>query len=537
MLVIDSKRDFSVGDFGRARFGSFLGPGVRIRPLPIKAPTYNTGIYIEVNSQDQTHFVEWQSLQVSNVLTRQVDTCQFSYKRTSASALNTAVGDRIKIYDTGSLIFQGVVTKIEKTQLSASLARVNVEASDYTFELDGKVVGKDYTSQTVNFIINDIILRYAPQFTTNGVNCPQTVNYVNFPYQPISSCLQELSDMVGYDWYVDENKDIHFGPATDNTAPFAITDTAGVYEQGTLQFKNDISQIRNTVFLRGGDETGAAQTYSKIADGTQKVFNCGYHFSAKPTVTNAAVSQTVGTLNVDDATLYQCMWDPTHDIIQFASAPTNGNTIAVTGTPLNPILLQLPSPSSVAAHGERDLTIIDKTLTTRAGARQRAMAELVRYADTLESGSFITLTKGLKAGMNLSINSSLLGISDSFVITQVATSMRSPTVFTYKVTFVSTKLMDYTDLMVKMLRSKLKEQKYSTNESFDPTSFQSEAATIGESAAASLSHNTQAESTSSSDNASLAGGTGINFGTIFVFGPWAPSSTKRQFNFDRSQLG
>ena len=536
MLVVDSKRDFTVGDFGRARFGSFLAPGVRLRPLPVKTPVYNSNIYVEVNSRDQTDAVEWQSLEVRNVLTRQVDTCRFSYKRTVASELNVSVGYRIRVYDTGSLIFQGVATNIEKTQLSVSLARVSVEASDYTFELDGKVVGKDYTSQSVNFIINDIILRYAPQFTTGHVNCPQTINYVNFPYQPISSCLQELSDMVGYDWYIDENKDIHFGPATDNTAPFDITDTAGVYELGTLTFKDDISQIRNTVFLRGGDETGAPQTYSKIADGTQKVFNCGYHFSAKPTVTNAGSGQTVGTLNVDDPTLYQCVWDPTHDLIQFASAPTNGNAIAVTGTPLNPILLQLPSPSSVAAHGERDLTIIDKTLTTRAGARQRAMAELVRYADTLESGSFVTLTKGLKAGMILNVDSDLFGVNDSFVITQVATSMRSPTTFMYKVTFVSTKLMDYTDLMVKMLRSKLKEQKYSTNESFDPTSFQSEVAAIIEAVIASTGHNGQTEATSSSDSAALAGGTGIDFGTIFVIGPWSPSSTKRQFNFDRSQL-
>ena len=537
MLVVDSKRDFSASDFGRARFGSFLSPGVRFRPLPVKTPVYDSDVYIEVNSRDRTSAVEWENLEVNNVLTRQVDTCRFNYKKTSASQFEVEAGDNVKVYDTGTLIFQGVVTKVEQTQLSASMVRVNVEASDYTFELDGKVVGKDYTSQSVNFIINDIVLRYAPQFTTNHVNCPQTVNYVNFPYQPISSCLQELSDMVGYDWYIDENKDIHFGPATDNTAPFDITDTAGVYELGTLTFKDDISQVRNKVYLRGGDETGASQTYSKIADGTQKVFNCGYHFSAKPTVTNAGAGQTVGTLNVDDPTVYQCMWDPTHDLIQFAAAPTNGNIIAVTGTPLNPILLQLPSQTSIDAHGQRDLTIIDKTLTTRAGARQRAMAELVRYAEMLESGSFVTLTKGLKAGMSLNINSTLFGVSDSFVITQVSTSMRSPTTFMYKVTFVSTKLMDYTDLMVKMLRSKLKEQKYSTNESFDPTGFQTETATIVESAAASTSHNSQADSTSSSDGAVLAGGTGINFGTIFVFGPWTPSSTKRQFNFDRSLLG
>lgn len=526
-------------DFRSARFGSLTPPGVRLRPLPITLPiTYPANIYVEVNNIDRSANIEWTSLDVSNILTRQVDTADFSFKMVPSATFEVNIGDNIKIYDNQELIFQGKVTRSRKHAMSAALLRVAVSCVDYTRELDNKVVAHIYQNQTAEFIIKDILTRFAPQFTALNVNAPITINFIRFSYQLASECFQELAEMTGYDWFVDQYKDVHFGLASSESAPFDLLDDNGSYLMGTISFEDDISQLKNSIYLRGGDEIGNAQTFSEVADGTKKVFTLGYHFSEKPTVTLSAVSQTVGIIGTDNPTAFNVMWDPKNDFIQFAVAPGAAATVAATGTPLNPILLYLPERVSIAEHGERQYVIIDKTITTRAGARQRALAEILKYAQTVTSARFTTLTSGLRAGQVLHVNSPLFGIEGDYIITQVGTSMRGPLQYQYDVTLISTKLMDIIDLLAQMLTGKLKEQTYDPNEAFDPTEVVFEDITIGESVDVQVGGEvTTVETISIADSVTLPGGTGLNFGTIFVAGPWVPSGQKRVFNLDRSPLG
>lgn len=525
-------------DFRSARFGSLTPPGVRLRPLPISSPIeYPEDIYIEVNNIDRSANIEWSSLDVSNILTRQVDTADFSFKMTPTSTFNVEIGDNIKIYDSQELIFQGKVTRVRKGAMSAALLKVAVSCVDYTRELDNKVVAETYENQTAEFIIKDILTRYAPQFSDLNVDAPITINFIRFSYQLVSECFQELAEMTGYDWYVDQYKDVHFRLASTESAPFELLDTNGSYLMGSITFEDDITQLKNSIYLRGGDEIGLAQTFAEVADGDKLVFPLGYHFSELPTVTVNAVAKTVGTLGTDNVLSFDCMWDPKNDFIQFAAAPTATEVVEVTGTPLNPILLYLPERVSIAEHGERQYVIIDKTITTRAGARQRALAEILKYAQTVTSVRFTTLTSGLRAGQVMTVDSDLFGVEGEYIVTQVATSMRGPTQYQYDVTLISTKLMDIIDLLAQMLTSKLKEQTYDANESFDPTEVVFEDIFITESITPQVGGDVSVpETVTIADSVTLPGGTGLNFGTLFVAGPWTPSGTKRIFNIERSPL-
>lgn len=464
--------------------------------------------------------IEWESLSVKNVLTRQVDTADFTMKVTSVSTFSVAVGDNVKVYDDQELIFQGKVTRTRTTALSQALKKISVTAVDYTRELDNKVAAHTYQSQTAEFIIKDLLTRYAPQFTTNNVYAPITINYIKFSYQLLSECLQELADYTGYDWFVDQYKDVHFKLASTEAAPFDLMDDNGSYETKSITFEDDISQLKNSIYLRGGDELATSTTFSEVADGAKKVFTLGYHFSAVPTVTVAAVAKTVGTLGVDNAASFDVLWDPTNDFIQFASAPAAAATVAATGTPLNPILLYMPEPTSIALYGERQYVIIDKTITTRAGARQRALAEIYRYAQTVTSVRFTTLTSGLRAGQTMRVNSTLFGIDDDYIVTQVDTSMRGPTTYEYSVTLVSTKLMDIIDLLAQMLTSKLKEQTYDANEGFDPAFAVFEGIAVTEAITATVGGSVVTEEAETVDDSMTV--QALNFGFTPVWGPWTP---------------
>lgn len=517
-------RSFINTDVITARSDKKYAPaGVRFRPMTQSFPfVYNSLVYIEVDNKDVTGYaVDWTSVNVSNILTRQADTASFSYLwKKGFNAVGT-VGSNVKIYDSGSLIFQGIIIKINYVQESARLLRVRVECVDYTRELDNQLVNENFSGQSLDYVIRFIMNKYAPQFTLNNLTQYNgVVNNITFPLQPLSKCLADLADMFGYDWYVDQYKDLHFGDFSQGAlSPFSVTDTNGSYEVGRISFDDDISQLRNSVYIRGGVGIGASVTSKKNADGVQKEFACQYHFSAKPTVTNAAASQTVGVNNVDNVANFQCMWDPTRDIVIFAAAPSNGNEIDITGTPENPIRLYLPNPASIQEFGqERQILVIDNTIITFNAAVQRAQAELLKYAETVVSGQFVTRTKGLAAGQTLSINSVQFVKNNSYIITQVDAALYIPTAFEYTVTVVSTKLFNITDLLIKMLRGVAQRQIVPGNESFDPAQMTLETAKITETSVATAM-----------DNA-----------TIFVAGPYTPSGPsdkKRQFLLDGSPLG
>lgn len=528
-----------VSDFLSARFGSVIAPpGVRLRPIPISSPfSYPSGVYIEVNNQDRSGSIEWQSASVENILTRQVDTANFAFKKLPGDDFTVEVGDNIKVYDTTDLIFQGIVTRISRQAYSQALTHISVTAVDYTRELDNKVVARTYENTTINEIIRDMLTRYAPQFTMDHVDAPITINFIRFSYQLLSECLQELAEMTGYDWYVDEYKDVHFMLASSETAPFDLKDDNASYMTQSISFEDDLSQLRNSIYLRGGDEIGLAQTFSEVADGQKTTFPLGYHFYQTPVVTDDAVAKTVGVIGTDNAALFDCMWDPKNDFIRFAVVPTTGHTIEVTGQPLNPILLYLPERTSIAQYGERQFVIIDKTITTREGARQRALAEIYKFAQSITSITFTTLRKGLKAGQQMHVNSALFGVEGDYIVTQVGISMFTPSVYKYEVTLVSTKLLDIIDLLASMLTSKLKEQTYDPNESFDPTEVIFEDPVLSETITVQVGGDvTIPETMTVSESVTLPGGTGLNFGTIFVYGPQLPSGTSRQFNLDGSLL-
>ena len=518
------RRDGGAAGFLSARFGSLTPPGVRLRPLPISFPiTYPSGIYVEVNNVDRSSSIEWNGMSIKNVLTRQVDTADFSLKVLPTDTFVVAVGDNIKVYDNGSLIFQGKVTRVRQAAIGAqTLKRLSVTAVDYTRELDNKVVAETYQSQTASFIIQDLLTKYCPQFTYNNVYAPITINYIRFSYQLMSECLQELADYTGYDWYVDQYKDVHFKLASTEGAPFDLTDTNGSYEVKTITVDDDISQLRNSIYLRGGDEITTSKTFSEVADGQKSVFNLGYHFSDTPTATLSGVAKTVGILGQDDPTSYDLLWDPTNDFVQFASTPAAAATVEVTGTPLNPILLYMPEPNSIAQHGERQYVIIDKTITTRAGARQRALAELYKYAQTVVSVRFVTLMSGLRAGQTIHMQSDLFDRDDDYIITQVDTTMRTSTTYQYNVTLVSTKLMDIIDLLSQMLTSKLKEQTYDTNEAFDPAFAILETSDISESVTAAVGGSVTTDETATmSESVTVQA---LDFGITYVLGPHVPGA-------------
>ena len=384
---------------------------------------------ITINGIDQTAKVILRTFRIEQVLTQEADTARFSLL--SPSTIPVLLQEVIILDGVGTRIFAGVVINIT-VKYESNLAVYDITCKDYTELMDGKYVVENYTSQTVSYILNDILTKYLP--AGFSVNCAvtNTISYIKFNYEKPSACFKKLAELVLGDWYVDYNKVIYFVGKSTTSAPFGITDSNNKIEASTLQIRQDASQIKNTVYVRGGEYLGSSYTETFSADGVQTTFQLAYQYSGIA-VTVAGGAKTVGIDNIDDPATKDCLYNFTEKTVKFPTAtkPTAGQAVAVTGLPYIPVYVKAEEPVSVGKYGTKEFKIVDANIKSKQGAIDRAKAELQSFNDSLNDGSFSSYTTGLRAGQAINISSTILGITDDFVISRLTIVAESPSILRY----------------------------------------------------------------------------------------------------------
>lgn len=508
-------------------------------------------ITLKVNSVDKSAFVDWQSVKKEEILTKEPDTLEFLIKNFGTKTYRPAIGDDITLFDGATKIFGGVIIET-RDALSGGLAKsFEIKCKDYTQTLDRYLVSKTYSSMTANAIIADILSTFTDgTFTGVNVNAPITLARIVFNYLTVSQALQKITEAVGgYDWYVDYDKDIHFFQNTATAAPYALADTTGYFIYNSLELRKDTSQLRNVVTVRGGDFEGTAVENKQVADGQQRVFFVGYDLTsflaykalaASPTT---FVALTVGSDGKDNPASFDSLYNPNNGLLIFpdGTKPAINDVIKTTGIPIFPIISQVEDTASVTLNGRYEYLIVDKTIKSKDAAKQRAQAELLKYSTLLTTGSFFTRTSGFRSGQLLTISLTLRGITGTYLIERITTTLRTPSASSsdllFEVALVSTVDVTMIDILNKLLIKDPSSQiDIGQNEVVDRIFTQYETITVSEVTAQSKVHNPQTETITLTE-ASQASKT---LATVFVAGPYTPSSfadTKRVFIIAGSPLG
>jgi hypothetical protein len=412
-------------------------------------------IKVNIASVDKTKYVERGSLKIDNILTRQVDTCSFKIVSHTGHAYIPAVGDEVIVYDNDGVtkLFAGHIIKLVDSSENYKTGSYDIMCKDYTDVMDGKLVVEVYNTKTVNEIIADIISQYLPAgFTGTNVNCTKTVNYISFNYEQPSKALQRLADLVNYDWYVDYDKDIHFFDKESNSAPFSLTDTSNNYVYSSLKIEKDKSQMRNVVFVRGGEYLGNTITAELVADGEQVNFPLAYKFSGLVVTVNGT-NKTVGIDYISNAADYDCLHNFQEKIVKFpdATKPTVGQIVKAIGKPYLPVIVKVTDNVSSSAYGEKQYKIIDKSIKSKEGARDRAKADLQSYKDVLSEGGFQTITSGLRSGQYINVQSTARTLDEDFLINKVSMVLWNDKQFIYNVSLVSKQTFGIIEFLQKLL--------------------------------------------------------------------------------------
>ena len=426
---------------------------------------------ITINGTDRTSVIVPESLEIEQAI-REVDTCRFVVRRYGAIGFLPAVEQEVVITDTGTKVFAGYIKTIEEDTDpdSAYYMLYHCECKDYTDLLDRDVVARTYENDTISDIIDDIVDDFAGSgLTTTNVAGTENIVKLVVDYEPPHKVIQALADLVSKDWYVDYDKDIHFFAKEDNAAPFELTDTNGKYVKGSLKIRRDSTQIKNKIIVRGGEYEGSAFTEAFIGDGDQHTFALAYRYRNYSLKVNT-VTQTVGLDNINDFTTKDALYNHNEKLLRFdpTSPPANGDTIEFTGDPLLPVLVQRADTASQAIYGVRALRIVDKSIESKELARERAVAELNAYSQSISEGGFTTYESGLHAGQFITISSAIRGFaSERFLINRLSGRMRTSDAMVWTASLVTTKTFELLEFLQSLLLRDNRFLKVSENETLD----------------------------------------------------------------------
>jgi hypothetical protein len=451
-----------------------------------------SAVRIYDNATDITKSVDWKSVDMVSVLTKEVGSLKFNVRQgvgqTFPAKTIPQIGDTIELYDSTGIIFGGTVTQLEPI-ISGLLVTWQVTCTDWGYLLDGTLVKKNYTMMDPHDIAVDIVNTFCAGkgFTTAHVQVGNfLIPSIKFNYQQPSKALQSLANLVGWDWFIDPNKDLHFflGDVDDGAgggavgeggkAPISVDATSGEIEWNSLDVDLQITNMQNSVYVIGGlyIKTFTSSNTPDVfpTDGTRQFFTCSYpYFNSTTTnpyeapieVTLDGVPQTVGTANTTDPGTVQVLYNDAQRWVQFtAGAPASGHTVKVFGGAKVPIVAHAQDSASVAAYGERQGVVSDSKIYSVPEAQARATAQILQFGHPVYDVKFNTLIPGCAVGQAILVNLPAFGINKTLIIKRVEAVGYAPGddilsingMLEYQIECIGSDNVTFTDLMTTILQ-------------------------------------------------------------------------------------
>lgn len=411
-------------------------------------------------SDEVTNAVYPDALGIDNILTSQSDSCNFTLRKYGAYTSEPIVGQEVFIYIDGVREFGGIISRVTQRAENYKIILFDVQCEDYTRLANKKLVTGIFQNQTVGYILQSLNSRFLNGFTLLQVDNAETeVAYIAFNYESVSSSITKLANLLNYDWYIDYYKNIYFISKTSQTAPFDIFDSDDSYIFDSFRLRRDNSQVRNRVFVAGGEYLGDTFTTEFESDGVQNVYTLPYKYDDIEVSVTGAVWDG-GLDGIDAQSLFDYLWNKNEKFIRFRGdrVPNASSAIRVAGLPYLPVRVVVQDDDSIAdfvtaegGDGIYEHIIIDDTINSQDGARERAVAELESYKATLSEGSFITKRQGLRSGQRILINSTAHGINEYFLINAVRMRMRNNIEPRYEVSLVTTKTLGIIEFLQGLL--------------------------------------------------------------------------------------
>lgn len=379
-------------------------------------------VKITIGGTDYTKYADLQTLKVDSNIAVNSDTAEFNVIIPKQALPRPKGGQEVIVWNGSNKEFAGVILLPHEELLAPDTMMYDVKCRDYVYWLDKRLVVNSYADYTAGNIILDIVQKFTTGFTTNNVQGADgsfTIPFIKFDHVTVSEAFQKVADAVGYDWWIDYDKDIHFGPTNTSVSPLpnnqllADTDTINYSD---LYIEEDVSQVRNQIYFLGhkiAAQYSITQTF--VADGQETSFSLTYEPSHTLTQTIVKQGATVYTSksDVSDGTATNTSNDGCayihyqNQTVRFNVAPANGTVVSVTYRPRYDSVNMYNDPNGMTIMKQRDgqdgvyeYMIRDQQLSAddTSLVDTRGRLELTKYAYPHLSGEFYSYLQGWATG-------------------------------------------------------------------------------------------------------------------------------------------
>lgn len=398
-------------------------------------------------------------------------------------------------------------------------------------------LGFAVTGTNMTAFIDDLRFSTKDAFNVNGVVCPLNAVTLTLNRISVTAALEKMSKMTSYVWYVDYDKTINFFEKNSKHAPFDLTDTSENYMYDSLSLTDDISQLRNRVYIRGGEAEGATRIETQNGDNIKKHFVTANKFSKQPLVRVNGVLVNTGLDYVSDEASYDAFWSFQEKYVRFKVPPAAGtNNIEFEGKPLYPVQVQVQDGVSISKYGIYEFARRDSSIKSRDEAFLFAKAELEAYAKSVIEGGFQTYNAGLRSGQIINVDSLGRDKNEDLVIQRVTTNMVSASgKLVYNVQLATLRTMSIIGVLLDLLRTEDRLINDSAPEQIEKAVFTTEDILIEDVQTINSGVQIPDEPIIINESVQVQA---LNFPTSWVIGPWLPISgdPRRQFILNRSPI-
>ena len=262
---------------------------------------------------DITNRVIQTSLQIESIIGQTVDHCEFTvYDPNRDLIIPDLIDITVSRIDTGEKLFAGIVAYVVGT-VEGPFRTWQVNCQDYTVLLDRTLVLQNYvadythtdpdgtiyhgdkgiiTSAFERDALGPFGLRQKSEIDVRGGTNTnpfvqeglRSLSQQQFRYNTLREVLSQLSNYIGFDYYVDYDKKLHYFYREDRQARYFLTDEPNVrWRSGQralgyqkINWKRDGTRLVNTFALFGDRLFADAQTSILSSDGIQSSYDLGH---------------------------------------------------------------------------------------------------------------------------------------------------------------------------------------------------------------------------------------------------------------------
>ena len=403
---------------------------------------------IKINGVDRTSSIPAHSIEIENVLTKQIDTARFQVEDGGGFGISDL--QEVVISNVAETVryFGGYIESFEILS-RGSLLDYPLVMVDYTWLLDHPValVNDEYLAQSDSAIIDDFMDAAAPDIedTTYVKTVRSSLERQQYPRMTPKDVLDALAEISGADWYVDEGPGpgaqkayLHYFATEESTAPHYLSGAPDLVNSFGYQDLLDTHRAAsaNLIEVVGGEYLSADQTIYQGNDGRQINIQLPFKCSAPDGQSAIQVwandgtdvapnwtAKTVGTGNIHDISDYDCLIFFEEKYLEFAVAPPELElAVKITCRYWVPLRQRVRDYVSYANYGRWMADkVVDANITDKATAKQRGKVELAKRAAAQVSYTLTTLEPGLRSGQHVRLVNAARSLDDIFLIQRVTT--------------------------------------------------------------------------------------------------------------------